>query len=746
MNNFLNDNLKEEQILNAFISKLPEGIMICNSLGMIRLCNQQALQYLVQASQYIDSEHNVIGDHIFDYMDKNLIEHALDEINEWLKQNIRDMVSNFTFQKNNLTLHTQIIPVLNSKGLFSGFVMIFENITQQARAEKRVESFLQVLSKNARSPLASIRAAIEAMRQFPGMEPDKQHQFKEIIYNESIILSDMLSQASNTHASLIKTKKSLKPVSCRELFDTIARRALGKQGILLEMSADTTDDGLSIKADQYSLVMGVLFVLTCLKNETRLKIFHYRFSVENKIVFIDIQWQGDPVKPEVIKQWEIQEMIVDTVKANITLKDVLSHHHGALWAYVDEKTLDSMPYLRFFIPAEENKESVDIAPIPILPETRTQLSDLELFDDAALNPELDDRLLTELSYTSLIREINQATAIEGVIGKHSQLPRLINSMITSGTKIRTVTWLVTAFSDAILNKIIEFALREQGPYPVPFAFITLGSEGRKEQSLKTDQDNAIVFMDPETKEGEKRAQEYFLKLGEKICMWLDQAGYDYCKGGIMAKNPKWCQPLSVWKTYFLKWTRTTEPDNLMHSSIFFDFRQVFGDKSIIDSLSQHLYEALEENRLYFQGMAKNAMQFKPPIGFFNNLRTESKGEHKKCFDIKKANTPIVDIARVYSLYHKIRQTNTQDRIHQLYLKRVFTRDEYNEIEQAYSFMMQIRFIGQIKAIVSDNFKPNNFINPKHLSSIERKMLKEILKLIKSLQKKICYDFTGSSDG
>ncbi|MBU1343970.1 MAG: hypothetical protein KKE44_16085, partial [Proteobacteria bacterium] len=175
-----------------------------------------------------------------------------------------------------------------------------------------------------------------------------------------------------------------------------------------------------------------------------------------------------------------------------------------------------------------------------------------LFDRSIENPELDDRLLTELSYTSLIREINQANALEEVIGKHSQLPRLIHSMITNGTKIRTVTWLVTAFSDAILNKIFEFALMEVGPSPVPFAFITLGSEGRKEQTLKTDQDNAIVFMDPDSKKSEALVQAYFLKLGEKVCMWLDQAGYDYCNGGIMAKNPKWCQPLSVWKNYFFK--------------------------------------------------------------------------------------------------------------------------------------------------------------------------------------------------
>ncbi len=745
MNHLPAESLKEEQILNAFISKLPEGIVVCSSKGEIRLCNKKALHYLVKDSPAGGDDHLVVGNVISDFIDKNLIEHSLDEINEWLKQDILDTVSNFILQKSNLILQVQTLPILNLKGQFTGFVLILADITKQSQAEKRVESLLQVLSKNARSPLASIRAAIEAMIEFPDMESNRQDQFKEIIQKESVVLSDMLNKASDTYASLVDTKGSLLPVYCRELLDTIARRAFDKLDLVLTLTSDVPDEDLYIKADPYFFIMAALYVLNCLKNEVKIKTCFCRFSMAEKIITLDISWPGEPIKPETLYRWETEEIDVDNQRINLTLKEILSHHHAALWTYSHVNGKEKMPYLRFFIPAEERSETEEMEPMPILSESRTQISDLALFDHSVQNPELDDRLLTELSYTSLIREINHANAIEEVIGKHSQLPRLIHSMITSGTKIRTVTWLVTAFAEAILNKIFQFALDEVGPSPVPFAFVTLGSEGRKEQTLKTDQDNAIIFRDPGSEKEMKAVQSYFLKLGEKVCMWLDQAGYDYCNGGIMAKNPKWCQPLSVWKKYFLKWTTTTEPENLMNASIFFDFRFSYGQESIVENLYEYLFEIIQGNAGYFSSMAQNAMQFKPPIGFFNNLITEKKGDYKKCLDIKKANTPIVDFARLYSLFHRIKETNTQDRIYQLYIKKVLSRSEYNEIEQAYSFLMQIRFIGQINSILGEKFMPTNYVNPKTLSSIERKMLKEIFKKIKTFQIKLCLDFTGTPD-
>ncbi len=733
----------ERQTLTAFISQLPQGIIVCDASGIILLCNNQAKNYLFPEGEGGEGLSLKSKQPITTLIDKNFIEHALDEINARLKREIFDASSHFLIQRENIVLQAQVVPVLNEVNNFTGFVLILTDITRQNQTEKRIESLLHTLSKNARSPLASIRAAIEAMTEFPDMGSDRQSQFKEIIRDESLVLSDILSQVSSSYASLVKTKKSLKAVSGFELLETVSRRSHDKLGIGIVINQEESKEDIFIKADPFSFITVFLFILQKLNNETGLWEFECRVFSDEKIASIDIIWHGKSISPDSLRQWETLPLADTEYQApNLTIRDVLSQHQAAIGAYSGGIDTGQNPYIRFFVPAQKGPEENPLKQISLLPESRTQLSDLELFSHSALTQKLDERLLTELSYTSLIRKITQAISIEEVIGKHSQLPRLIHSMITSGTKIRTVTWLVSAFADAILTKLLDLAIEEIGNPPVPFAFLCLGSEGRNEQTLKTDQDNAIVYMDIES--DNDTVQDYFLKLGEMVCMWLDQAGYDLCMGGIMAKNPQWCQPLSVWKNYFSDWLHTNEPEHILHATIFFDFRFAYGDRSITDSLSEHLFHTLPGKTNFFRSMAKSSINFKPPIGLFGTFILTSDEDHKKCLDIKKAITPIVDYARLFSLKNDIREISTQDRIYQLYLKRVLSRDDYNEIDQIYSFLMQVRFLGQIDDIIQQKRPPHNFINPKQLSSIERKMLKEVLVKIKEMQSKLCLEFTGTS--
>ncbi len=342
----------------------------------------------------------------------------------------------------------------------------------------------------------------------------------------------------------------------------------------------------------------------------------------------------------------------------------------------------------------------------------------------------------------LVREITEASTLDEIVDKHRQLPSVVKTLINNGAKSKNVTRLITAVSDTILNKLIGLAIEESGAEPpTDFVFMIMGSEGRKEQTLKTDQDNAIVYRDvPEKSEGYVRA--YFLALAEKVCGWLDQAGYDFCEGDNMAKNPKWTQPLSVWKEYFSSWIHAGGPEELLKSSIFFDFRGAYGNMELVDELRRSLFDSLGGWAGFFRNLTENALYFKPPIGFFRNFVVASKGEHRNTFDIKSAMQPIVDFARIYALKHKIEETNTQDRLHRLYLNKALPWQDYNELDQAYSFMMQLRFVRQITAVMDDNAKPDNYINPKKLSRIEQTMLKEIFKRIENLQAKIGFEFTG----
>ena len=210
----------------------------------------------------------------------------------------------------------------------------------------------------------------------------------------------------------------------------------------------------------------------------------------------------------------------------------------------------------------------------------------------------------------------------------------------------------------------------------------------------------------------------------------------------MAKNPKLCQPLAVWKKYFSDWIHSANPEDLLYSSIFFDFRGAYGDLELIRELHDDLFKSLVGWSGFFRNLTENALHFKAPIGFFRNFVVESKGEHRNKFDIKRAMMPIVDYARIYALKNHLEETNTLERLYQLSLKNVIPADDYREIEQAYSVLMQMRLLRQVTAVLDEDTAPDNYINPKELSGIEQKLLKEIFIRIENLQTKLSFEFTG----
>jgi len=341
----------------------------------------------------------------------------------------------------------------------------------------------------------------------------------------------------------------------------------------------------------------------------------------------------------------------------------------------------------------------------------------------------------------LIREISAADSMTEIIDRYNKLSKQIRSLITGGAKAENLTRFITTVSDTILNKLIKYTIDELGPPPAEFVFMILGSEGRREQTLKTDQDNAIIYEDVPKKD-ESGVNNYFLKFGKKVCTLLDQAGYAFCKGDVMAQNPKWCQPLSTWKKYFSSWIHAAEAEDLLQASIFFDFRTGYGNKDFVDSLHRHLFDSLGGWSGFFRHLTENALHFKPPLGFFRNFVVESKGKHRDAFDIKSAMTPIVDFTRIYALKNKIEETNTLERLRQLNIKKVLSRQEYKEIERAYSFLLQLRLARQITSVIDEKAEPDNYIKPKALTQIEQKMLKEIFVRIEKFQSKLNFEFIG----
>lgn len=741
---------EESDILTAFISEMPEGVLACNAAGQLLLFNRRARQFLSGDEDGREPNSKPLlarGNFITTLVDKHLVEHALEEINEKLNRKVLNAVSHFIFEgRNKHILRSRIVPVLDRLGRFTGFILTLSDITDERESNNRVDALLQSLSKSARSPLASIRAASEAMYQYPGLDENRLQQFKEILYKESSVLTSILNKVSSDYSNLKRTKRSFTPVPGDDLVETIRMKARDRLGMVVH--TESIDSNILVKADTYSLLNAILFVLNMLKNETGCWEFRCILQRDQKFAMLDLLWSGAPVRAATIRQWENQYLVVAEEKSPLTLKEVLDHHEAAALPYAGPPDKDQA-CLRFILPMDERVAPPAISPVTNLPDSRAEFYNVDLFGESGSNPQLDldDRLLTELRYTVLIREVYETNRVEEIKNKHVQLWALMHGMITSGAKVRNLIRLITTFSDAVLKKMIGFVFEDIGPPPVQFAFMTFGSVGRKEQTLKTDQDNAIIYEDgiPSSGKSEAEVRNYFLRLGDRICNGLDQAGYAFCSGGVMAKTPQWCQPLSVWKRYFSSWILAAEPEDLLHASIFFDFKFAYGDRRLVDSLSRFMFDSLQGWSGFFRHLADNSLYYKPPIGFFGNFIVAPKGERHGCLNIKHAMIPIVDFARIYALKNNITETNTQERLYHLYLKRILSKEEYNEIEQAYDFMMQIRFAAQIKAVVEGNKSPDNCINPKKLSTIEQKMLKEIFKRVEKIQAKLSLDFLSMKE-
>jgi CBS domain-containing protein len=344
----------------------------------------------------------------------------------------------------------------------------------------------------------------------------------------------------------------------------------------------------------------------------------------------------------------------------------------------------------------------------------------------------------------LIKTIKSAKNVNQLENMHSKMALMLLDPIRNGANPEYITRLITTISDAILEKVIEFSIAKLGKPPCKFAFMIMGSEGREEQTLISDQDNGIIFEDLKNDNDKAYASEYFGKLAELVCDQLNTAGYKFCDGDCMAKNPKWCQSLLNWKKYFHNWIYQGSPEDLLHSSIFFDFKGVWGDLELTDQLKLFLLNSVEKRAGFLRHLTENALHFKPPIGLFGKLVVEPKGEHKDSFNLKWAMQPIVDLARIYSLKHGIVQTNTLTRLFRLYTKHVLTNKQYIDLIQSYNYVMHLRFLRQITTIIDEEKQPDNYINPSNLSYLDKAMLKEAFKKIEQFQQNLKAEFIGTT--
>lgn len=297
-----------------------------------------------------------------------------------------------------------------------------------------------------------------------------------------------------------------------------------------------------------------------------------------------------------------------------------------------------------------------------------------------------------------------------------------------------VVSVMTEINDAIIAqavKISEFKLSSKYPTMkgVKFCFILLGSEGREEQLLRTDQDNALIYENVPA-ELEVQSAEYFLKLGTAIVEVLISCGFAPCPGDIMASNPKWVQPVKTWEAYFDKWILTPTQEALLSASIFFDFRPVAGNRALSDKLSEFIYIKIKKKPIFLNFLSRNTLMNPPPLGFFRGFVVEKSGEHRDEFDIKaRAMRPLADLARLLILSHGIiRINNTFKRFEHLAKLEPIYEALFIQAGQAYEILMRMR---ALEGLRSKN--DGRFIQPENLGKLQRQLLKNTFTPIAELQ-------------
>ncbi|HRW76267.1 MAG TPA: DUF294 nucleotidyltransferase-like domain-containing protein [Saprospiraceae bacterium] len=331
----------------------------------------------------------------------------------------------------------------------------------------------------------------------------------------------------------------------------------------------------------------------------------------------------------------------------------------------------------------------------------------------------------------LIRDLHRAQGVDTLAQLRQQADTLAQDYLRREVSVLYIARILTEINDALIRESIRIAARElDWTPPVPFAWMGLGSEGRGEQLLRSDQDNAIIFSPPEDPGLTNEVRNQFLSLASRVNAIFHQCGFEDCPAEIMARNPTWCLTSVEWAERFHTWMHTPGEQEVMHANIFFDFRNVYGDTTLTDQLSATIADALAGNKIFLSLMAKDAVRNPPPLSFFRNFIVEKDGEHRDQFDIKlRAMMPLIDAARTLTLYHgQFDVKHTVDRLNRLADLEPQNRSLYQEAAEAFEILMRFRAENGLRHQDS-----GRYLQLDRLSKLDRLQLRNCFHPIRDLQ-------------
>ncbi len=347
--------------------------------------------------------------------------------------------------------------------------------------------------------------------------------------------------------------------------------------------------------------------------------------------------------------------------------------------------------------------------------------------------------LQRVGLVSLSRAIARAEQVAELARLGGDIHRLVEQMLAQGASVEQLNKIITELNDGIAQRVIDLTLSGQAAAPA-FTWLSFGSEGRIEQTLKTDQDNGILFAvpagsDPESMRGE------LLPLAERINQGLAQCGFSLCPGNIMAGNPECCLSLEEWQARFARWIDQGTPEHLLKASIFFDFRPLWGDAAPARQLRAWLTEKMRPNTRFQRQMAANALRSRPPLGLLGDFKVSGgKGERPHTLDLKlQGVTPFVDGARILALAQGADETNTAARLRDLATKQTLRPADAEAWIEAYQYIQLLRMRNHQHQEEQGQSLDNRF-DPDELNELDRRILKEAFRQARKLQAKISLQY------
>ncbi len=336
----------------------------------------------------------------------------------------------------------------------------------------------------------------------------------------------------------------------------------------------------------------------------------------------------------------------------------------------------------------------------------------------------------------LIRSCGRAAELPAL---SAELPELQIQMLAGGATAGQIGQAVSSIADALASRLLELGQARLGPAPVPFAWLAGGSQGRQEQSTHSDQDNALILSDDYEQAVHGR---YFEQLAHFVNDALNDCGFRYCPGEIMASNAKWRRPLKHWREDFRLWIRHTDATLAKVLVNFLDLRLVAGEPALLAGMSALIGEECRYSEHFLAQLVENMLANKPPLGFFRHLVLVSNGEDARSFDIKtRGIIPIVDLARVQALAAGIGEVSTVRRLHACAAAHVLSTEAASELEEAHEFLGLLRIRHQAEQI-RDGLAPDNLIDPQRLTSLERRHLKDVFGVVADMQRTLAVRYSA----